>query len=193
MRAAVHVDGPEGVRAADVEDVDALQLGQLDELDAVRRLELTDDARRLAARVRLEAMAFAILVERRGPRLKRNVRRDRRRHDAARGQPQTLVAGEWPRRDARGRRPCAAPVRAGPPPRRPRPASLTTAGRPGGLGHADLHAVRVLPSGAAPRWPAAMEPIAQQRRRASAGSATRVVRSVSQRAGAHCRAERSVL
>ena len=44
MRAAVHVDRAIGVRAADVEDEDALHLGELDELDAVRRQELTGDA-----------------------------------------------------------------------------------------------------------------------------------------------------
>ena len=44
MRPAVHVYRAIGVRAADVEDVDALQLLKLDELDAVRREELTRDA-----------------------------------------------------------------------------------------------------------------------------------------------------
>ena len=57
MRAAVGVDRAVRVRAADVEDVDPLDLGQLDELDAVRRQELADEPRRLAPRVRLELIA----------------------------------------------------------------------------------------------------------------------------------------
>jgi hypothetical protein len=41
MRPAIHVDRPPGVGAPDVEDVDPLQVVQLDELDAVRRLHLS--------------------------------------------------------------------------------------------------------------------------------------------------------
>ena len=67
MRAAVHVDGAIRVRAADVEDVEPLDLGQLDELDAVRRQELPREARRLAARVRLELVAPAASRTARSP------------------------------------------------------------------------------------------------------------------------------
>ena len=63
MRAAVHVDRAERVRAADVEDVEPLELRHLDELDAVRRQELARDARRLAARVRLELVRLARVVD----------------------------------------------------------------------------------------------------------------------------------
>src|SRR5688572_32999422 len=90
VRSAVGVDDAEGVRSADIEDQNAPQLGKLDELDAVRRLELTRDARRLAAGMRLEPVGFAILVERARPRLKRYVRRDRRQHDP-RWLPQAFV------------------------------------------------------------------------------------------------------
>ena len=52
MAAAVHVDGAPGVRPADVEDVDPLRLGQLDDLDAVGGHERPRHTGGLAARVR---------------------------------------------------------------------------------------------------------------------------------------------
>ena len=67
MRAAVHVDRAKRVRAADIEDVDALQLRHLDELDAVRRQELPRRAAGLAARVRLELVDLPRVVERLAP------------------------------------------------------------------------------------------------------------------------------
>src|SRR5690606_8728530 len=73
MRASVHVDGAEGVRAADVENVEALLLGQLDELDAVRRQELARGPGRLAAGMRLELVNLASVVERLRPRLERHL------------------------------------------------------------------------------------------------------------------------
>ena len=73
MRPAIHVDRAVGVRAADVEDVDALQLGELDELDTVRRQELTHATRWLAPRVRLELVLAAVGVDRARPRLKRDL------------------------------------------------------------------------------------------------------------------------
>src|SRR6185436_7924051 len=73
MRAAVHVDRAIGVRAADVEDVDALEFTELDDLDSVRREELARDARRFAPRVRLELVVLAIFEECLGPRLERRV------------------------------------------------------------------------------------------------------------------------
>jgi hypothetical protein len=80
------------VRTADVEDEDALRLGQLDELDAVRRQELAGRARRLAAGVRLELVLLAIVVHRLGPRLERHlfVGRDGI-EDAEDRQPDALV------------------------------------------------------------------------------------------------------
>src|SRR5690606_14426879 len=54
VRASVHVHGAEGVRPADIEDVEPLLVGQIDELDTVRRQELPRRAGRLAPRVRLE-------------------------------------------------------------------------------------------------------------------------------------------
>ena len=69
MRAAVGVDGAIGVRPADVEDVDPLDLGKIDELDAVRRQELPHEARGLAPRVGLELVDAAIGEERLRPRL----------------------------------------------------------------------------------------------------------------------------
>src|SRR5882672_10193937 len=92
MRAAVHVDDAEGVRPADVEDVEALDLGQLDELDAVGREELPRGARRLAARVRLELVHLPRVVERARPRLERHgVERGNRRCDAELRRPHALV------------------------------------------------------------------------------------------------------
>src|SRR5687768_5098558 len=60
------------MRPADIEDVDPLLLGDLDELDAVWRLYLPHTSRRLAARVRLELMRQAVVVHLPGPRLKRH-------------------------------------------------------------------------------------------------------------------------
>src|SRR5262245_39280427 len=73
MRTAVHVDRAIRVWTADVEDEDALQLGELRHLDAVGRQELTDTARRLASRVRLELIRQAIFVHAFGPRLEGNL------------------------------------------------------------------------------------------------------------------------
>src|SRR5438105_9595243 len=72
MRAAVHEDLAIGMRSADVEDEDAIDLRQLDELDTVRRQELAHEAGRLAARVRLELILRAVREQRLRPRLERN-------------------------------------------------------------------------------------------------------------------------
>src|SRR5690606_36499833 len=79
MRTAVHVHGAEGVRPADIEDVEPLLLGQLDELDAVRRQELARGARGFAARMRLELVDLTAFVKSLRPRLERHLvrRRDR--------------------------------------------------------------------------------------------------------------------
>src|SRR5690606_1881318 len=73
VRTPVHVDRAERVRTADIEDVDSLLLGQIDELDAVRRQELPRGAGRLAARVRFELMDLAVVVKRLRPRLERHL------------------------------------------------------------------------------------------------------------------------
>ena len=92
VRPSVHVDGAERVRAADVEDVDALGFGQLDELHAVGRQELPRRPRRLAPRVRLELVLLPIVVHRLGPRLKRHGRRRGNGiEDAEDRQPHALV------------------------------------------------------------------------------------------------------
>src|SRR5215216_6200461 len=94
MGAAIHVDRAEGVRPADVENIDLLLVRQLDELDAVWRLELAGDARRLAARVRLELVDLAIGEQRTRPWLDRQLIDgfDGRASDARTGQPDTLVS-----------------------------------------------------------------------------------------------------
>ena len=73
MRAAVHVDRAKRVRTADIENVEALQRRHLDELDAVRRLELPRRAAGLAARVRLELVDLPRVVQRFRPRLERRL------------------------------------------------------------------------------------------------------------------------
>src|SRR5262249_57249066 len=72
MRPAVNVDRPIGMRPADIENVDALQFGNVDELDAIRREKLTRTTGRLAAGVRLELIQPAIGIHARCPRLKRD-------------------------------------------------------------------------------------------------------------------------
>jgi hypothetical protein len=75
MRAAVHIDGAEGVRPADVEDVHSLLFGLVEELHTVRRYELPRTSRSLASRVRFVALErkFTRFVQCASPRLKRNV------------------------------------------------------------------------------------------------------------------------
>ena len=70
MRAAVHVNRSVSVRPADVEDVDALQIGELDELDAVRCQELAEHTRGLTACVGFELVLLAVLEDGFRPRLK---------------------------------------------------------------------------------------------------------------------------
>ena len=134
VRPPVHVDGPIGVRSADVEDVDPLHFRQLDELDAVRRQELTRDPGRLAARVRLQLVLLPVVVDRSRPRLKRHVRpRMDWIGDAEDRQPQSLSLSVSPAEIARpsalrgagravGGVPAAADDRR-PPPRPPPPSA----------------------------------------------------------------------
>ena len=143
MRAAVHVDRPVRVRAADVEDENALNLRQLDELDAVRRQELAHEARRLAARVRLELVLLAIVEQRLRPRLERYTARcDRTLWNAAAArEPHAFILQASRRRAAHGRRRFAAPVRVeGRWDVRGRRAAPGSGRRPAALRHADLDA-----------------------------------------------------
>src|SRR5215510_15079222 len=75
MTAAIHVDRAVALRVGNIEDVDALELRQLEDLEPVRRHELTRSARRLAARVRFarEREALAIVGELSCPWLQRNL------------------------------------------------------------------------------------------------------------------------
>ena len=72
VAAAIGVNRAEGVRSANVEDEDPLDLGNLEDLGAVRREELTLHPRRLAPRVRLELVDPAIRRNALRPRLIRN-------------------------------------------------------------------------------------------------------------------------
>ena len=114
VRAPVHVDGAERVRTTDVEDVDALRLGQLDELDAVGRQELAGRARRLAAACAARARSSADVVHRFRPRLER--------HGLC-----TAQSGRGCRRPA-ATRPCPS---SSAPPSSARPAALRGAGLAG--------------------------------------------------------------
>src|SRR5262245_34907254 len=75
VRTAIHIDRPPRVRPSDVEDVDPLFLGHIDELDSIRRDELPGPAAGFTTRMRLVAFkrGLTISVQRPGPRLKGNV------------------------------------------------------------------------------------------------------------------------
>ena len=92
MHPAIRVDSPEGVRPADIEDVDELELRGLDNLHAVGRQEHARAARGLAPRVRFEAMLLAIGAQRPRPRLEGKLGGQAKRvRDDGTGKPQTLV------------------------------------------------------------------------------------------------------
>src|SRR4051812_27672248 len=74
MFPAVHENRAVGMRAADVEDVGHLLIGQLDQFRPVRREPLTRTARRLAARVRFELHPASIVRDRSRPGHVRNRR-----------------------------------------------------------------------------------------------------------------------
>src|SRR4051812_31914489 len=74
MFPAVHENRAVGMRAADVEDVRHLLIGQLDQFRAVRRQPLTRTARRLAAGVRFELHPASIVRDRPRPGHVRNRR-----------------------------------------------------------------------------------------------------------------------
>src|SRR5687768_7741445 len=85
--AAIEVDRPVRVRTAVVHDVHALQLGDVDELGAVRRRELPRHARRLAPGMRLELVDLTDVIDRARPRLERDVVEDPRRQGRDAGAP----------------------------------------------------------------------------------------------------------
>src|SRR5438445_715805 len=60
MRPAVHVDRAERVRPADIENVDAFGLGDIDEFNAVWRDEFARPARRFAPRMRLVTLEVGL-------------------------------------------------------------------------------------------------------------------------------------
>src|SRR5262249_45824491 len=72
MRPAIHKNNAKRVGTAYIEDIHALQIGQIHELDAIRSLKLTRYSRRMTSRVRFEFVDLAVIVERFGPRLKWN-------------------------------------------------------------------------------------------------------------------------
>src|SRR5262245_30998581 len=97
VRAAIRVDRPVGVRAADVEDVDSLDLGQLDEFHAVRRQELAREAGRLAAGVRFELVLSTVREHRSRPWLEWELLRilyERLRSTTARQKDALLSGGQ---------------------------------------------------------------------------------------------------
>src|SRR6185436_16095702 len=92
VRTAVHIDGAIRVRSTDVEDEDALKIGELDKFDTVRRQELTQHARGFAPRVRFELVGFTIGEDGLGPRLERHVFQSERIGRDAAGQPDAFVS-----------------------------------------------------------------------------------------------------
>src|SRR5690349_4979820 len=75
VRPSIHIDRAIGMRTTDVEDVNQLLLGKLDELHSIRRDELPGSSRSLAPRMRLVAFKslLAIIMQRPGPILERHV------------------------------------------------------------------------------------------------------------------------
>jgi len=69
MHPSVHEDRSIGVWSADVEDVNALQFGEIHELDAVWRQELPGNPRRLATGVGFELVLLSVVEDRSRPRL----------------------------------------------------------------------------------------------------------------------------
>ena len=88
-RTAVEIDDPVRVRPAVVHDVHPLQFGHLDELGAVGRRELSRHARSLAPGVGFELIDLPDVVDRAGPRLKRNRRELSARQAGHAGAPST--------------------------------------------------------------------------------------------------------
>src|SRR5215475_581881 len=77
MLRAVQIDDPVRVRSAHIQDIDTFQILLLvDELGAVRRGELSGNPRSLTARMRLELVNLALVVDSARPRLERNLIHD---------------------------------------------------------------------------------------------------------------------
>jgi len=72
VRPAIHIDNPKRVGTAYIEDIDALEVGHMQELYAIRSLKLTSQARRMTSSVRFEFVDLPIVVKRFGPWLKWN-------------------------------------------------------------------------------------------------------------------------
>src|SRR5262245_37397889 len=72
MRPAIHENNPKRVGPTDIEDIHALQIGQVHEIYSVRSLKLTRYPRRMTSRVRFEFVNLPVIVERFSPRLKWN-------------------------------------------------------------------------------------------------------------------------
>src|SRR5438477_8087680 len=94
MRPAVQINCPEGMGTADIEDVDPLELGHLDNLHSVGRQEHPRATGGLAPCVRLELIQPAIGVQRSRPRLEGQIlvrgQAERIWNDGTR-KPQTLL------------------------------------------------------------------------------------------------------
>src|SRR5690348_4920784 len=74
MLAAIHVDNAIRIRAAHIQNVDALQiLFHVDEFRTVRRRELARNSRSLASRMGLELIDLTLVVYGARPGLKRNL------------------------------------------------------------------------------------------------------------------------
>src|SRR5207237_3145042 len=67
----VHIDDPDGMRAANIHDVHALHFRHVDELDTIRREKLSSASRRFTARVGFELILEAIVEDAFGPGLPR--------------------------------------------------------------------------------------------------------------------------
>src|SRR5262245_55664429 len=72
MRPAIHKNNSKRVGTAYIEDIHALQIRQMQELNAVRSLKLTRNPRGMTSRMRFEFMDLVVIVEGSGPRLKWN-------------------------------------------------------------------------------------------------------------------------
>src|SRR5439155_6443621 len=70
MRAAIHIDHAKSVRTADIEDIDALEIRHVHEVDPIWSLKLTRQSGWMTTRVGFEFVDLAVVVKRLGPRLK---------------------------------------------------------------------------------------------------------------------------
>src|SRR5262245_14897298 len=73
MSLAIHEDGPDAMRASDIEDVHTLGFRTTHEFIAIGRQELPRPTRRFAASVRLQLIFTAVVVHLFCPGLKRHI------------------------------------------------------------------------------------------------------------------------